>query len=238
MNFDSETKVADIAVGDPATIRIFQRHGIDFCCGGKLPLAEACASRGLDSNAVLVELRAAQVEEDENRPYPAIDGGLAELTRYIQHRYHEPLRRELPRLGAMLAKVVERHGERQPETFLPLQHTFDALQRDLIDHMAREDAVLFPLIIDLETMATEVPSRAWIRQIINRMAAEHEVAGASLRVMRELTSGYVPPDWACPTLIGLYHGLAMFERDMHLHVHLENAILFPGATGAEVSPIP
>jgi len=238
MQINADSKVADIAVDNPATIRVFQRYGIDFCCGGKVPLAEACEKQGVDADALLRDLRSTQSAGEDSTDWPG--GSLAQLTAYIQNRYHEPLRRELPRLAAMFAKVVDRHGARLPDTLLPLRTTYDALHRDLMDHMAREDAVLFPLIIELEARESdpEVESSAWLPQIVSRMAAEHDVAGTTLRVMRELSGNYVPPEWACPTFVGLYHGLAELERDMHLHVHLENAILFPRAIGQNVTPMP
>jgi regulator of cell morphogenesis and NO signaling len=134
----------------------------------------------------------------------------------------------------MLSRVVERHGDRMPETLLPLQKTFETMQRELLDHMAREDAVLFPLIAELDRRGApgaESKEAAWIGAIVSRMTAEHDSVGAALQEMRQLTHDYTLPDWACPTFIGLYHGLTEFERDMQVHVHLENAILFPRAVG-------
>jgi regulator of cell morphogenesis and NO signaling len=230
MQITAESKVADIAAASPATIKVFQRHHIDFCCGGKMPLAEACSRHAVDPGALLAELRSAQSSAPDPTDWRVET--LAALTAHIQERYHVPLRLELPRLAAMLAKVVDRHGERLPEA-LPLRQTFEDLSSELIEHMAREDAVLFPLIVELE--AGNEPdagpaSTAWIRQIVEKMVAEHDAAGAALRAMREMTGDYTPPEWACPTLLGLYHGLAELEREMQVHVHLENAILFPRAS--------
>lgn len=227
MQIRPDTLVADIAVAAPATIKVFSRHQIEFCCGGRIPLFEACADRGLDTDAVLAELRAAQAA-------PA-DGGdwrerpLRDLITHIQARYHEPLREELPRLEAMMNKVVSRHGQRLAETLLPLQATFDELKRELLDHMAKEDAVLFPAVAAIESgQPSSLPAVA-LEQPIEVMEAEHESAGAALARMRALTSGYAPPEGACPTFRGLYYGLSELEREMHQHVHLENHVLFPRA---------
>jgi regulator of cell morphogenesis and NO signaling len=227
MQIRPDTLVAEIATAAPATIKVFQRHHIDFCCGGKIPLAEACAGHALDTDAVLGELRAVQATAEDGidwRQRP-----LAELVAHIQARYHEPLREELPRLAAMMDKVVTRHGHRLPETLLPLQATFDALRRELLDHMAKEDAVLFPALQALESDGTSAEGWNWIAHPIDIMEAEHESAGAALARMRAITSGYAPPDDACPTFRGLYYGLSELERDMHQHVHLENHVLFPRA---------
>jgi len=226
----SSTTVADIATTDPATIRVFQRLQIDFCCGGKVPLADVCRDRGLDSASVLAELRAAGQEGDDGTDWRARP--LIDLVTWIQSRFHERLREELPRLSKMLAKVIARHGDRLPETLRPLRSTFDQLQTELLEHMAKEDAVLFPAIVALESGAAAHAGPAsweWLQQPIAVMEQEHDDAGAALERIRRVTRNYTPPDWACPTFRGLYHGLLELEQDMHEHVHLENNILFPRA---------
>lgn len=228
MEITSRSTVSDVATTLPATVRVFQQHGIDFCCGGKRPIADACAERGLDAEAILGELRASVASGRPERNWT--EARLTELVGYIQARFHAPLREELPRLAGMLARVVERHGDRHPEVLLPLQRTFAGLQGELLDHMQKEDAVLFPAIVALEAGGAGVQSMDWIDQPIEVMEAEHEDAGRALERMRDLTQGYMPPAGACPTFRGLYYGLAELEREMHLHVHLENNVLFPRAS--------
>jgi regulator of cell morphogenesis and NO signaling len=179
-------------------------------------------------DALLVELRTAEAPRPEASWNEA---SLTALVGHIQARYHEPLRAELPRLSAMLDKVVARHGDRLPGQLALLQSTFRRLVHDLLAHMRKEDAVLFPLIVALESgQAVAVPGAgAWIGSPIAVMEAEHAEAGAALAVMRDITLGYAPPEWACPTFRGLFYGLAQLESDMHLHVHLENNVLFPRA---------
>ena len=231
MNFTPDTRISDIAVTEPATIKVFQQHQIDFCCGGKIPLSEACARHGIDPDMLLTELRAAQRGQCEFLNWE--QSTLSAIIGHIQRRYHQPLRSELPRLGEMLAKVIVRHGDHMAETLLPLQATFLQLRGELIEHMAREDAVLFPAIRACEqaSSGSSAPAQPWrwIEPPVNVLEAEHASAGAALGTMRMLTGGYEPPENACPTFRGLYHGLAELERDMHVHVHLENAILFPRA---------
>ncbi len=226
MNITRDSRVSDVATEAPATIRIFQEHGIDFCCGGKRPIAAACVEQGLDVDQLVTRLQAATRTADGERNWHMAP--LGELVAHIQERFHEPLREELPRLTAMMAKVVSRHGDHLPDTLQPLQATLAALRDELLEHMAKEDGVLFPAIVAAE--AGQAASSSWISQPIATMEAEHDHAGQALDRMRELTAGYTPPEWACPTFRGLYFGLAELERDMHLHVHLENNILFPRAT--------
>ena len=231
MTITANTTVAEIAAAEPATIKVFQRHHIDFCCGGRIPLSDACANHGLDTDTLLAELRAAPAAADD--PADWHHAPLSDLIAHIQTRYHVPLRAELPRLAGMLEKVVSRHGDRLPEVLIPLRASFESLQRELLVHMAKEDAVLFPAVTALEASAADASSPpldwAWIERPIDVMEAEHESAGAALAAMRELTRGYAPPDGACPTFRGLYYGLSELERNMHVHVHLENHVLFPRA---------
>jgi regulator of cell morphogenesis and NO signaling len=229
MTITPETTVAEIATDTPAAIRVFQQHHIDYCCGGKVPLTQACAASGLDLDAVLGELRAAVAPAAPERSWA--EASLKALVQHIQVRYHAHLRLELPRLDAMLDKVVSRHGDQLPDVVLPLQQTFKRLQQELLAHMSKEDRVLFPFIIALESGA-ELPvsdAAVSIQSPIAVMEADHEEAGAALAFIRHTTNGFAPPDWACPTFRGLYYGLAQLETDMHLHVHLENNILFPRA---------
>jgi regulator of cell morphogenesis and NO signaling len=234
MTITPSTLVADIVSSSPATIKVFQRHRIDFCCGGKVPLADVCEKRGLDAQALVGELNEALLRSDERTDWT--QARLTDLVAHIQRRFHGPLTAELPRLRAMLDKVVSKHGEHLPDTLVPLQATFVALQQELTEHMAKEDAVLFPAILDIENAEGPNPAWEWIAAPIGVMEREHLSAGAALARIAELTNDYKAPDWACPTFRGLYYGLAELERDMHEHVHLENHILFPRAAALASGP--
>jgi regulator of cell morphogenesis and NO signaling len=191
-----------------------------------LPLGRYSSYRQLDPATLIAELADAQRVDDDATDWSAAP--LPDLIAYIQQRFHRPLEVELPRLSAMMDKVVHRHGDHLPATLLPLQQTFEGLKAELLAHMMKEDAILFPVIVKLasaQASSVQLP----IEQPITVMEAEHASAGAALAQMSELTGGYTPPEWACPTFRGLYYGLAELEREMHVHVHLENNILFPRA---------
>jgi len=236
MNITPDTRIAEIATGNPATIRIFQRFGIDFCCGGKRPLHEVCAEKQMTFG----ELRTAL--EDADAPgaaeMPAADAPLAELVRFIVDEYHADLRGELPRLDQMAAKVIDAHGEKHPELLPALVSTFRGLRQEVEDHMIKEERVLFPYVERLEALAASgegLPASPFgsIQAPIGMMEHEHETVGKALARLRELTGGYVPPADACNTFRGLYHGLAKLEKDLHEHIHLENNVLFPRAARME-----
>ena len=237
MQIHSGALVSEIATAAPGTIKVFQRYRLEFCCGGRIPLAEACAASGLDVDVVLAELEAV-ISTDEDR----VDWSrqpLEALVAHIHDRYHEPLRDELPRLAAMADKVALRHGERLPH-LRELRDVFRTFEVELRDHMAKEEAALFPALASLEAAAdanADLTAWQWIAQPIDVMETEHESAGEALRRLRELSNGYVPPADACPTFRGLFHGLAELEREMHQHVHLENHVLFPRAAALAGRPV-
>ena len=233
-----EITVREIAIENPASIRVFEKFGIDYCCGGRKPLTAACAERNLDPALVLAELEGASqagtaTARDWNKE------PLGALCRHIVSAHHDYVRSELPRLGLFAQKVVARHGSDRSE--LPqIQQLVGAVGEELLQHLSKEEVVLFPYIRNLEeSLATCGPRSlgcfGTVRNPIRVMMAEHDAAGALLSQIRELSSDYTPPEGACPTYRGFYQALSEFERDLHQHVHLENNILFPRAIELEES---
>jgi regulator of cell morphogenesis and NO signaling len=237
MDITPETHVARVATRHPGTIRVFQRHGIDFCCGGKRPLAAACSEHGVEYAALADELAAAAGGPGEDgRDWG--EAPLDELADHIVARFHERLREDLPRLALMADKVLAVHGEKHPDVLAPLARTFHALRAELELHMAKEEHVLFPYLRELAAQSAGGGSFAGspfgsVRAPIAMMEEEHDVAAEALAELRRLTGGYRPPAGACTTFRGLFHGLAELEADTHRHIHLENNVLFPRAERLE-----
>ena len=239
MTFDKNQTVREIAINNPAAVRIFEGFGIDYCCGGKRPLREACHSANAPVDKVLRaldELEASNISTEE-RPWAQC--ALADLTAHIIGRHHRYVREEAPRIEVLLQKVVKRHGEAHPELGA-IQDTFVALSQELFAHMMKEERVLFPFLDAMEAAARagQPPPPGCFASVelpIARMLADHDDAGALLARMRDLSGGYRAPEGSCPTYRGLYQALEEFERDLHHHVHLENNILFPRAAEMERS---
>jgi len=236
MKPDLNQTVRAIAIEHPGTVRAFESLGIDYCCGGKRGLQEACERAGVPVERALDLLAAVQ----ENPPADVANWGGAtthELIGEIVGRHHSYVRSETPGLLTMLQKVVSRHGQDHPE-LASIQSLFGALTEELSAHMLKEENILFPYLEQMESSAargTTPPPAVFgsVEMPISRMLADHEDAGELLAQMRALSSEYQAPDSACPTYRGLYHGLEEFERDLHHHVHLENNILFPRALHLE-----
>jgi len=250
-SFDASTPVGEIVSRHPSTSRIFDRAGVDFCCGGKKSLAEACQVKGIPLDLLLAELAAELAAVTDEPDVALADAPLPALARYIVERFHVPLREELPRLGRMVERVVEAHGRAHPEVIPELARVFRHFRGELEEHLAKEEAILFPAVAALASdvavgASAGVGAHAGIGAIgaIQALEAEHDEAGAALARMRELTLDFTPPLGACNTFRALYDGLARLESEMHLHVHLENSVLFPRAqarerelAGSAISPL-
>ncbi len=228
--------VREIAATNPAAVSVFEKHGIDYCCGGQRPLSDACAERGLSAETLLAEVAA-----NSSGAAPQTEWASASLARLIEHvvsTHHAYLNRELPALEARMAKVVDVHGAKHGETLRPLQSVFAGLKTELELHLSKEEMVLFPAIEEIEAAAAEnrtplLPPFGTVRNPIRMMEHEHDAAGHALRAIRELTHNYAPPADACTTFRALYAGLEALEKDLHAHIHLENNILFPRAAEME-----
>jgi regulator of cell morphogenesis and NO signaling len=215
-----ETHVATIAREQPATIKVFQRHGIDFCCGGKRPLAEVAAAAGVPAAELLAELRAAAAGPRAERDWG--EAPLGELVDHILERYHLPLQRDLPVLLMLAAKVATRHGDTHPE-LVEVRHVVEALATEMSSHMQKEERVLFPMI---SRLAAGGIATAPVDGPIEVMELEHEQVARLLSRLRQLTGGFAPPAEACNSYRGLFTMLAELESETVMHVHLENNVLF------------
>jgi regulator of cell morphogenesis and NO signaling len=229
----AEVTVGQLVVERPSRARVFERLGIDFCCGGKKPLTQACREKGLDPEEVLRAL-------DEGGP----DAGAADVSSmtliqlcdHIEQTHHALLKAELPHLEAISRRVAGVHGEAHPWT-LELAQVLSGFAEELGSHMFKEERILFPWIRALEAAGGRADAHCAgsISNPIRMMEYEHDAAGQALARMRELSGGFAPPAGACNTFIALLDGVARVEADMHQHVHKENNILFPRAAALERS---
>ncbi len=238
MSVTTEKTVRELALGKPGAARVFERFGIDYCCGGKQTLEQACRAASLPVDEVMDALEAAHhsgqvLTQDRNWQ----KAPLGDLISHIKNTHHRYTREEIARLGPLFDKVCSVHGERHPELF-PLRATFQGLAQELTTHMMKEEMVLFPYMERMEESVIQKepilpPPFGTVRNPVAMMEHEHDSAGGALRALRASSDGYTAPPDACVSYQTLYKTLAEFEADLHQHIHLENNILFPRAIALE-----
>jgi regulator of cell morphogenesis and NO signaling len=224
--------VGELVTEKPARARIFETFGIDFCCGGKKPLEQACREKNLDPTQIVGVLNVLDQQVVTQEPDWS-KAPMSELADHIVKTHHDYLRRQLPWLDFVTDKVARRHGDHDPR-LLQVREIFISFKVELESHMAKEEQVLFPIVRRLESSTAPVRSHCGsVQNPIRVMIAEHDDAGHAMSQFAALTDGYVPPDGACNTYRAMLDGLKELELDMHRHVHKENSILFPRAIEAE-----
>lgn len=229
--------VRDYAIETPQTIRVFEKLGIDYCCGGNRPLEEACAAANLRLDDVLKSLEAALATPVKPAERELRAGSLAELISHIVKTHHVHVRREIPEIERLLEKVYTKHGANHPELG-KIRNTFQGLGRELMMHLMKEESILFPYVERMEEAVLQKepilpPPFGTAANPVRMMEHEHEDAGAALKAMRAASQDYNPPADACTSFRALYTALANFEKDLHQHIHLENNVLFPRALEME-----
>lgn len=234
MRIDPEQTVARIGIDDPRSLVLFDRFGLDYCCGGTRTLRQACEAAGVDLATLQRELEAlSESASTGERDWGAAT--MTELADHIEHTHHVFVRETFARLAVLVPKVAGHHGAAHPE-LLQLEKTVRRLAEEMHDHMIREDRVLFPWLRRLDRKSEIHTGPPWsVRRPIDCMMHDHDEVGKMLREIRGLTDNFTPPPGACASFRVMVSLLAELERDTHLHVHKENNILFPAGVRAEAA---
>lgn len=228
MSITLESPVCDIATEYPQSITVFERLGIEYCCHGTHTLSEACAKKSLDGIDVLAAIEAQN--PDHGNPLGQ-NGNLGDLCAHITQRHHAYELQQLALIHKLLVKTQRRHGVAHPELFFIGELVF-SMEAELKHHFQCEEDMLFPYIAKLEEDPCAPPPAMFqnISQPLRRMSVEHDHTSEQLKLLREKTKNYEPPADACTTFVALWKALEDLEKDMHLHLHLENDVLFPRAS--------
>jgi len=218
--------IGEIVANDFRTATVFKKNNIDFCCGGKMSLEEACIEKGIDLEKVEVELNALT----SSAPNPGQDykkWSLDFLCDYIQNTHHRYVLNALPDLLTYTQKISMVHGSHHPE-LLEVALLFTKINQELLQHLKNEEEVLFPAIKRVVN-GNDQKSKEIIISEISRMVGEHEFAGGAMDRINQITNHYKLPEDSCGTYQVTFKLLEQFEDDLHIHVHLENNILYPSA---------
>lgn len=232
---DEQKTIGEIAVKDLRKVEVFKKYGIDFCCGGKKTLAEACAEKNIDATKIQTELKQIETEtKASNISYN--DWNIDFLADYIVNTHHTYVRKYLPELKAYSFKVARVHGDRHPE-LMEIEKLINEIANELTEHLEQEENVLFTYIKTI--VAARSGSMPLVKKekdlagLIDEMEKDHDHVGRALDKIRELSQNYTLPSDACASYQLLFKMIQEFEDDLHLHIHLENNILFPKAVELE-----
>lgn len=233
----SSSTLGAIVAEDYRAATVLERFGLDFCCGGKRTLEEACEHRTVEVEAVLAALAELGTGSAQHE-IPDDTWAADELTRYIVRRHHAYVRSQLPLIAAHLARLVRVHGARHPELASIAMH-FGQIASELQMHLVKEEEILFPYIRALAAASeqgTGAPPNMFgtVMNPIRMMESEHTSAGNELETLKSLTGHFTVPADGCTTYRVCFEELAAFDRDLRMHIHLENNILFPKAVALEM----
>jgi len=233
---EKESTIGELVSKDFRRAEVFKKFGLDFCCGGKMTLTEACKEKGIDVVHVEKELKASQ--EKPAAPWQDYNSWeLGFLADYILNTHHKYVVAAIPVIQEYTKKVAQVHGENHPEA-VEIAKDFQVVADELISHMAKEEMMLFPYIKQLADakksgLSMEPSPFGTIANPIRMMEMEHEAVGNVMENIKRLSSNYTPPVDACTTFRLAYAKLKEFEDDLHQHIHLENNILFLKAVALE-----
>ena len=228
--------IGELVARDYRTASVFKKYSIDFCCQGNRTIQEACEKKNIDTKKVLEDLVAMmEAKSESTTDYQSWPLDL--LADYIEKKHHRYVQEKTLEIQPYLDKICKVHGERHPE-LLEIKEEFNASAGELAAHMKKEEMILFPFIrkmtkAKLENTKVDAAHFGTVKNPIQMMMNEHTVEGNRFRKIEELSNNYTPPLDACNTYRVSFALLKEFEQDLHLHIHLENNILFPRAIEIE-----
>ena len=236
MNIQENNIIGELVAQDYRTASIFKKYGIDFCCQGNRTIQDACEAKKINSTSVVTDLNEISKTSSENttdyQSWP-----LDLMADYIEKKHHRYVETKTLEIKPYLDKICRVHGERHPELYEINEH-FLAAAGELAAHMKKEELILFPFVRKMakakhENSKLETPPFGSVENPIHMMMHEHSTEGERFRKIEELSNNYTPPSDACNTYRVTFALLKEFEADLHLHIHLENNILFPKAIELE-----
>jgi regulator of cell morphogenesis and NO signaling len=227
-----KSTIGEIVAADFRTAKLFENHGIDFCCGGKVALDTTCAEKGLNFATILSELEAVENEPaDRSQNYSS--WALPFLIDYIVNTHHNYLKENDEQIAAYARKIADVHGGHHPEV-IQISAIFDKIAADMATHLIEEEDVFFPAVKRVKAariagLTADTNDLETIQASLGKLHREHEEIGDAVHTIRHLSKEYAIPGDVCNTFVVTYHKLKEFEDDLHKHVHLENNILFQKA---------
>ena len=216
--------LGEIVARDFRSAAILTKAGLDFCCGGQKTLEQACKESSLSPDPIIKELIALEtIVAKEELKYN--DWDLDVLADYIESNHHAYIYRTMPELVHYTEKIARVHGHNHPE-LLEIEKYVKSLEKELTEHLHKEEKIIFPAI-RLAFRHRNAKALQTVHKALPVLLTEHESAGNILSIIRRISNHYTVPSDGCQSYSVTYTLLEEFENDLHIHVHLENNILFP-----------
>lgn len=236
MKISEDQIIGDLVAKDYRAASVFKKYGIDFCCQGNRTVLDACGKSDTDTATILAELTNV-VGGQENDVVDYNSWPIDLLADYIEKKHHRYVQDKIVEIKPYLDKICKVHGDRHPELF-EIQEHFNASAGELTAHMKKEEFILFPFVRKMavakhEHIKIEAPHFGTVENPVQVMMQEHTNEGERFRKIDALSNHYTVPQDSCSTYAVTYALLKEFESDLHLHIHLENNILFPKAIALE-----
>ncbi len=229
MSITKETPVGELVALDYRTASVFKKNRIDFCCNGHNSLQEACEKKNLSADTLISELEAV-MSQSKNTSIDYSSWPLDLLADYVEKKHHRYVEQKSQEILPYLEKIIRVHGSNHPE-LAHVGQLFTESVGELAKHMKKEEIVLFPAIREMVQNPQEASLNSTtlekLKATIETMLSEHDAEGQRFEKIAELTKGYSVPEDGCNTYRVTLAMLEEFEDDLHLHIHLENNILFP-----------
>ncbi len=224
---EKDITIGQIVVKDYRAAAIFREYDIDFCCGGRKYLADVCHEKGIDFTD-LVEKIDELLLKDDSPANDFKDLDIGSLCDYIVRVHHGYILKTLPDLKVYTRKIAGVHGSHHKE-LEEIAEIFSRTGDELLDHLEKEERLIFPSVKQL-LRGDSSGAAALLAKELEKLAEEHESAGSALAYIRKVSNGYFIPEDGCNTWRVAFGMLENFEDDLHMHVHLENNILFPSVS--------
>ncbi len=236
MNINKNQIIGELVAKYYRTASVFKKYGIDFCCQGNRTINDACEAKKIDETLVISDINA-KLKSDSNIENDYQSWPLDLLADYIEKKHHRYVQEKTLEILPYLDKICRVHGDRHPE-LLEINEHFKTTAGELAAHMKKEEFILFPFVRKLvksehEHTSVIAPPFGTIQNPIQMMMDEHTNEGERFRKIEALSNNYTPPQDACNTYSVTFALLKEFEQDLHMHIHLENNILFPKAIELE-----
>ena len=231
MEINENTQLGTIVADDYRSAKVFSSFGLDFCCGGKTSIADACSKKNIEAKDVINGVVDACKDVTDTSLASFANWKLSAQIDYIIERHHSYVLGQVPQLKAYLHKVANVHGENHPE-LIEVFNIFNDVSDELMSHMNKEEVMLFPKIKSNEAL-TPLENSPSVSHMVAAMESEHTHAGGEFEQLSALTNNFTPPEDACTTYRVAFTMLKAFEEDLHMHIHLENNVLFPQAMEVE-----